>query len=374
MFCRASLPADTYRKPRARWLALGGVLLLHAALLQLVNGGGGRNWHPESLVAGVTLIAPAATPAQEPAAAPPPRRERPHRQAAERPAPRLATRPAAPESAMPDWNLPPEQLAGIEAAAAGEDAFVGLQGAAARTATETSPQDSTLVLLDTDRMPLRVKPPPSADLKYDVRRVARDGNTVYGKGLIAWRNHGDSYEISGEAGVLFFTLLEFRSRGSLDERGVAPEAYSEKRFRRPETATHFHRERNTISFSASQRSYPRQGGEQDRASIVWQLAAIGRGSANMFVPQTEFEIFVAGVRDGERWRIQVIGEEEIESDGVRYTAWHVLRVPRPGSFDQKLDIWLAPQFDWYPVRIRYTENNGDILEMSVSNLKSIAAR
>jgi hypothetical protein len=163
--------------------------------------------------------------------------------------------------------------------------------------------------------------------------------------------------------------MTFKSEGMIDEHGVSPVIYSEKRFRRSETATHFQRERNTISFSASEQTYPRQGGEQDRASIVWQLAGIGRGDSAKFVPDAEIDVFVAGIRDGEVWRIHVIGEEEIDTGSGKTKAWHVMRMPRPGSYDQKLDIWLAPESGWYPVKIRYTETNGDYLDMSVSNLK-----
>lgn len=55
-------------------------------------------------------------------------------------------------------------------------------------------------------------------------------------------------------------------------------------------------------------------------------------------------------------------------DGVSTTAWHVARAPKRGSYDQKLDIWLAPQQNWYPVRLRYTEANGDYLDMSLTRL------
>jgi hypothetical protein len=49
-------------------------------------------------------------------------------------------------------------------------------------------------------------------------------------------------------------------------------------------------------------------------------------------------------------------------------AWHVVRIPRPGSYEQKLDIWLSQQQGWYPVKLRFTETNGEYLDMSLSNL------
>lgn len=219
----------------------------------------------------------------------------------------------------------------------------------------------------------KIDPPPSAELKYDVQAL-QEGQTVYGHGKLLWQSEGKHYIASGDAGVLFFTVLNFKSEGEINEFGVAPVLYSEKRFRKSATNTHFHRERNTISFSASEMSYPRSGGEQDRSSIIWQLVGIGRGDAGKFLPGAEINIFVAGVRDAETWHIQVIGQEEIEVGAAKTNAWHVARAPRPGSYDQKIDIWLAPQQEWYPVKIRYTEKNGDYLDMLLSNIDLAAAR
>jgi hypothetical protein len=77
---------------------------------------------------------------------------------------------------------------------------------------------------------------------------------------------------------------------------------------------------------------------------------------------------VAGTRDAEPWQIQIIGLEDITIDGTTISAWHVARAPRARTYDQKLDIWLAPQLQWYPVRLRYTEPNGDYLDMSLTGL------
>lgn len=259
----------------------------------------------------------------------------------------------------------PDPLAGTETPGTSVEPTVALAAKPDVPAEPATPPTKS----DDDKTHYHVSPPPSVELQYDVQKVSHEGNPIYGRGKIAWHIDGDHYVINGEAGMLFITALSFKSEGVIDEFGVAPVLYSEKRFRRSETNTHFHRERNTISFSASTQTYPRQGGEQDRASIIWQLVGIGRGDSAKFAPDAEFDMFVAGVRDGEVWRLEVVGEEEIDTGGVKTKAWHVMRMPRAGSYDQKLDIWLAPQAGWYPIKIRYTENNGDYLDMSVSNLK-----
>lgn len=269
------------------------------------------------------------------------------------------------ESVAPAEETIPLPPAAIEAPGASADPAAVLPPATAVDAAATLPPEP-------ESAHYHVLLPPSVELKYDVQAL-REGQMVYGHGNIDWHADGANYTINGGAGILFFSVLDFASSGVIDDFGVAPVLYAEKRFRKAETNTHFHRERNTISFSASTAAYPRKGGEQDRASIIWQLSGIGRGDTGKFVPGAEIDLFVAGVRDAEIWRIKVIGEEDIETGSGKARAWHLMRMPRAGSYDQQLDIWLAPQQQWYPVKLRYTETNGDYLDMSVSNLTMAAA-
>jgi hypothetical protein len=102
------------------------------------------------------------------------------------------------------------------------------------------------------------------------------------------------------------------------------------------------------------------------------LVAIGRGDREKFIRGATIDLFVAGVRDAETWQMQIVGNEEIDVGTGKTRAWHVVRAPRPGSYDQKLDIWLAPQQEWYPVRLRYTEVNGDYLDMSLSKIQAVS--
>lgn len=213
-------------------------------------------------------------------------------------------------------------------------------------------------------------PPPSARLEYDVQATYNQ-MPVHGYGTLDWKTDGKTYRLDGKAEDFLFTFLNFSSSGLIDDFGVSPELYTEKRMRKAATNTHFNRERALINFSSSTESYPRQGGEQDRASLIWQLSAIGRGDAGKYQPGAVIDLFVAGVRDGEVWRVQVLAEEDLTLPTGKLRAWHVVRMPKPGSYDQRIDIWLSPQQEWYPVRLRYTDprKDGDYLEMSLSELK-----
>ncbi|MFJ7567265.1 DUF3108 domain-containing protein [Herminiimonas sp. NPDC097707] len=271
-----------------------------------------------------------------------------------------------PRPPRPRLSPPPEispALAASETARADFPDSENGDDIATSTATEMPAADT-----EPNSVHYNIDLPPSADLKYDVQKTPTEGAPMYGSGTISWHTDGSKYSVNGDFGVLFITALRFQSTGTIEDTGIVPELYSEKRFRKAETNTHFHRERNTISFSSSTLSYPRSGGEQDRASIIWQLAGIGRGDSGKFVPGASIDLFVAGTRNAETWQILVLGLEEITIDGISTQAWHLARAPRSGSHDQKLDIWLAPEQNWYPVRLRYTESNGDYLDMTLTSL------
>jgi hypothetical protein len=167
-------------------------------------------------------------------------------------------------------------------------------------------------------------------------------------------------------------ILEASSEGNIDSYGLAPLSFVDKRFRRDATTTTFNRELNTITFSQSNDSYPLQGGEQDRTSIIWQLIAMARANADKFTANSEWQFFVAGPRDAEQWSFKVIGREKIKTKQGEVNAVHIFRAPPPDDKGQKLDIWLAPSSDWYPVRLRFTDPDGDFIEQTLSSVNKQA--
>jgi hypothetical protein len=216
----------------------------------------------------------------------------------------------------------------------------------------------------------KVKLPPSASFEMTVARVDADGSKWTGAATMAWHTDGGSYKASVEAGVSLLVtrlnLLVLRSEGTIDDYGIAPVTATEKRARRAETATHFNRDAGTISFSASERSYPLLVGAQDKTTVPFQLAGIGRGDVNQF--GGDIDIQVGEEKEATIFRFQLVGEEELETRMGKLTTWHLTRPPKPGSYSSQLDIWLAPGMNWYPVQIRNTEKSGALTTQTVSNI------
>jgi hypothetical protein len=170
--------------------------------------------------------------------------------------------------------------------------------------------------------------------------------------------------------ALLGKLTEDRSTGTVDSYGLAPSEYYEKRFRKEATTSTFDRDDKIISFSDGKQSYPIKGGEQDRVSVSWQLAAIARAAKGQFKPGSTWEFFVVGPRDADPWTFRVIGREKVQAGAAigQVDAVHVLREPPPGSKEQTLDIWLAPSLQWYPVKLRFNDEGRDYVEQTLERI------
>ena len=221
---------------------------------------------------------------------------------------------------------------------------------------------------DTPRLFSRISLPPSADLSYDAVAV-KGSSKVEGRGLVKWLHDGRRYSLTGEASVLFLSVLSYRSEGRLGEVGILPELYTEKRLGKSSTNTHFHREGQTISFSASTNNYAVKGGEQDRGSVFWQLAGLARGNPDKLQAGLSFELIIAGSRTADPWRVTVHGMAPIALGQGRTDAWHMSLVRPDGGNDYQLEVWVAPGQDWYPVKIMYVDRKGTSLGLTLSKLE-----
>jgi len=211
--------------------------------------------------------------------------------------------------------------------------------------------------------------PPAAELSYGIR--ARQGGLgINGESTMHWLPAGKRYTLTIETrAMLVGKILDEKSEGAIDAWGLAPASYTEQRFRKDATSVTFNRAARSISFSASDRTYPIRGGEQDRASVIWQLSAVARAAPARFRNGSSWNFFVVGQRDADPWTFKVGAQEKVAGPDGEVTAWHVTRNPPPGSEEQQLDIWLAPALQWYPVKLRFTEGGGDFIEQTLRQVR-----
>jgi len=209
---------------------------------------------------------------------------------------------------------------------------------------------------------------PSADLNYLIK-AKQSGFSLEGSATLKWSVTDHTYSIAMETrAMLLGKIIDTASHGAIDEYGLAPIDFTEKRISKDPSTTTFNRRSKTISFTQSSETYPIKGGEQDRSSIIWQLIAIARGTPQQFKPGSEWKFFVAGQRDAEPWSFKVVNEEKISSTLGDINAIHIVRLSPPGARTQQLDIWLAPSLEWYPLRLRFTDPDGNTIEQTLENI------
>lgn len=210
--------------------------------------------------------------------------------------------------------------------------------------------------------------PPSAQLTYDLT-ARQSGFKLSGRAEILWQAGQGKYLVNAQSRVpMFGKLSENRSQGRIDSFGLAPAEFYEKRFRKDPTTTTFDRDSKTLRFSGDKQTYPLKGGEQDRASVTWQLVAVARAAGDKFKPGSEWAFFVAGRRDADPWVFRVVKRETIRAAGGEVDTVHVMREAPPDSEGQTLDIWLAPSQEWYPVKLRFTDDDKQVIEQTLAKV------
>lgn len=209
--------------------------------------------------------------------------------------------------------------------------------------------------------------PPSADLAYDLNAQQKSIG-LKGEALITWRAGDGKYDVNVEAKVqLLGKLNEYRSQGSVDAYGLAPDTFTEKRYRKDATTTTFDRDAKAINFTEGKKPSTLQGGEQDRASITWQLASVARAAGEAkFKPGSEWTFIVAGRRDAEPWTFKVLKAEKIRTGMGELDTIHVRREARDSRGDS-VEVWLAPAQEWYPVKIRF-EDERDTIDQTLKSI------
>ncbi len=213
-------------------------------------------------------------------------------------------------------------------------------------------------------------PAPSAQLHYQIK-ASKYGMNLSGEASVNWKQEGSSYSISTETrAAVFGKILQSDSNGKIDAFGLAPEQYDEKPANKAVMHARFDRQLHRISFSESADTYPIKGGEQDRSSAVWQLVAIARATPAQFSSGSEWQFFVAGRHDAERWTFTVEENVTLNTALGNLTTVHIVKAPPPDSKGQRLDIWLAPGMEWYPVRLKFSDADGDTIDQTIDHINS----
>jgi hypothetical protein len=177
----------------------------------------------------------------------------------------------------------------------------------------------------------------------------------------SWEAGADTYllasaaESTGLVELLWPQRLRYVSRGRITQHGMQPESFTASRTRRGRNEVaeaRFDWEAGSLSYgnAQNQRSAPLPVGAQDLVSFIFQFVLAPPAPGRYRVPITT----------GSRYdvhEIEVSALERIETPLGTLRALPVRQLPRPG--EATIEIWLAADYRYLPVRIRHYDRRGN---------------
>jgi len=166
-------------------------------------------------------------------------------------------------------------------------------------------------------------------------------------------------------------LLDLRSSGTLKPFGIAPDNYVEKiEIANRELRADFDWKSNAVSFVGRGAGQPVTFGEgtQDPLSLQFHLPLLAQAYPWRFSPGSEVTFAVAR-RNVERYSFVVEGFESVRIGSTDVMALKIDRKRGPDA-NRRVEIWMAPEFQWLPVRLRFTDSNDEVWDSVLSQLPS----
>jgi hypothetical protein len=200
--------------------------------------------------------------------------------------------------------------------------------------------------------------PGSTRLKYDVKGEVK-GFPYFANGELLWLQDGKTYDARLEISHFLLGSRVQTSKGQLTQRGLEPVRFGDKV--RAEVAAHFEYSKGKVTFSANTPDAPLQMGAQDQLSVFIQLASMLGGEKERVLAGDSIPFQAVGPRSSEGWIFKVGEPETLALPGGAVKAVKLTRDPT-GEHDPKVEVWLAPDMDFMPVRIRLSQPNGDFVE------------
>ena len=164
-------------------------------------------------------------------------------------------------------------------------------------------------------------------------------------------------------------LLDLRSTGTLKPFGIAPDNYIEKiEVANRELRADFDWKMSAVSFVGRGAGQPVTFGEgtQDPLSLQFHLPLLAQAYPWRFSPGSEVTFAVAR-RNVESYSFVVEGFESTRIDGTDVMTLKIDRKRGPDA-NRRVEIWMAPEFQWLPVRLRFTDSNDEVWDSVLAQL------
>lgn len=342
---------------------LAHALALHEASLSLSSGDAPA---PRAVAMNTRTVPP---PPPEPAPAPVPAPRPPAPEAPKPPKP--AAPPPAPSEAPVFQSISPDPS--VERPESATDSIAYVTPTFAIPPPEAAPASPTNAITADEGAPvdgatLNARVPPPTRLLYNLEGQAR--NLQYqARGEVLWRHDGREYNLRLTVSAFLIGSRSQMSEGDITPQGLAPRRYADKW--RGEQAAHFNRDTGRITFSVNTPDAVLLPGAQDRLSLFIQIPALMAPDPRRMEAGNRFTLQTVSTREAEPWIITADGEERLTLPMGEMMTFKFSRAPRR-QYDSRVELWLAPELNHLPVRIRVTQSNGDFVDQRLRAAEPIA--
>lgn len=265
-----------------------------------------------------------------------------------------AAKPRAPRRAAAQ---PLQRPAIAEAGEVGAEPAVesAVEPAAQPTTVRAVPPSAEPVAVPVEPPVLEEPPAPALPREGRIRFAVSRGDQgfVIGQAVHRWSHDGKSYvlssvtETTGIAALLRPARVVQASEGEITAAGLRPRQYRTERNGVAGEAASFDWQAQKLTFSGA-REAPLLPGAQDVLSLFYQL-----GQA---LPVGPSEVMIATGKKFERYAFAVLGEEKLS---MRFGEQRALHLKSVGESGEATEIWLGMELRGLPLKVRYTDRNGE---------------
>jgi hypothetical protein len=198
------------------------------------------------------------------------------------------------------------------------------------------------------------------------------------KGMVIGRVHETFHREAGAYSIRSVTRSEgllkifydeqitLESRGAVDGAGLRPERFREERVRDPKRNVEatFDWKRGVLRsrFRGEEKEIALPARTQDRLSMMYQFV-YGAGDGR------ERVLSMSNGRKVEQYRYRLVDQPRIATPAGEFDTLHFERV-RQKEGDSRVEVWLAPERDHFPVRVVYDDPDGLRVEQSLVALRA----
>ena len=200
-------------------------------------------------------------------------------------------------------------------------------------------------------------------LEYGVT-ATRAVLSLSGDGVIVYGRKGDAYTMESSLQAVGLFEAQQSSAGTVGREGLVPRTFTQRSNRRPPRSAEFDWAAQRVTFSQSGASAPTKPQMQDRLSLLMQLPWRHRANPRA----TTIELPVAGQGGASTYTFKAQGAETLALPAGRFETVKFERHKQDG--DEALEVWLAPSLCSLPVRLRFSDDRGLVIEQQLRAVRA----